>query len=69
MIVRLVADMQNRLFWRVGAGRASECCVRSAGWSQASRDRQRPAVLQTGGCNTVTWANVATAVNMRTYLA
>ena len=27
MIVRLVADIQNRLFWRVGTGRASECCV------------------------------------------
>lgn len=38
MSVRLVADIQNRLFWRVGTGRASECCVPSAGWSQASRD-------------------------------
>ena len=38
MIVRLVADIQNRLFWRVGTGRASECCVSSAGWSQVSRD-------------------------------
>jgi hypothetical protein len=37
MTVRLVADIQNRLFWRVGTGRASECCVPSAGWSQASR--------------------------------
>jgi hypothetical protein len=27
MTVRLVADIQNRLFWRVGTGRASECCV------------------------------------------
>ena len=27
MTVRLVADIQNRLFWRVGNGRASECCV------------------------------------------
>jgi hypothetical protein len=41
MIVRLVAEIQNRLFWRVGTGRASECCVPSAGWSQASRDGQR----------------------------
>jgi hypothetical protein len=40
MILRLVADIQNRLFWRVGTGRASECCVPSAGWSQASRDGQ-----------------------------
>jgi hypothetical protein len=31
MIVRLVANMQNRLFWRVGTGRASECCVPPAG--------------------------------------
>ena len=38
MTVRLVADIQNRLFWRVGTGLASECCVPSAGWSQASRD-------------------------------
>jgi len=28
MTVRLVADIQNRLFWLVGTGRASEC-VRS----------------------------------------
>jgi len=41
MIVRLVADIQNRLFWRVGTGRASEFCIPSAGWSQASRDGQR----------------------------
>ena len=36
-------DIQNRLFWRVGTGRAFECCVPSAGWSrhQASRDGQR----------------------------
>ena len=27
MTVRLVADIQNRLFWRIGIGRASECCV------------------------------------------
>ena len=33
MTVWLVADIQNRLFWRVGTGRASECCVPSAGWS------------------------------------
>ncbi len=38
MTVRLVADIQNRLFWRVGSGRASECCIHSAGWSQASRE-------------------------------
>ena len=38
MAVRLVADIQNRLFWRVGTGRASQCCVPSAGWSQASRE-------------------------------
>ena len=31
MIVRLVADIQNRLFWRVGTGRASECCVPCTG--------------------------------------
>jgi len=60
MIVRLVADIQNRLFWRVGTGRASEFCIPSAGWSQASRDGQRyagwaapagfwaPALLRTG---------------------
>ena len=30
MTVRLVADIQNRLLWRVGTGRASECCVPSA---------------------------------------
>ena len=28
--VRLAADIQNRLFWRVGTGRASECCVPSS---------------------------------------
>jgi hypothetical protein len=33
MTVRLVADIQNRLVWRVGTGRASERCVPSAGWS------------------------------------
>ena len=27
MTVRLVAGVQDRLFWRVGTGRASECCV------------------------------------------
>jgi hypothetical protein len=27
VIARLVADIQNRLFWRVGTGRASECSV------------------------------------------
>ncbi len=27
--------------WRIGTGRASERCVPSAGWSQASRDGQR----------------------------
>jgi hypothetical protein len=31
MTVRLVADVQNRLFWRVGTGRASGCWVPSAG--------------------------------------
>jgi hypothetical protein len=31
MIVRLVADIQNRLFWGVGTGRASECCVSLCG--------------------------------------
>jgi len=41
MTVRLVADIQNRLFWRVCTGRASECCIPSAGSSQASRDGQR----------------------------
>ena len=30
MTVRLVADIQSRLFWRVGTDRASECCVPSA---------------------------------------
>jgi hypothetical protein len=34
MTVRLVADIQNRLFWRVGTSRASECCVPSAGWAR-----------------------------------
>jgi hypothetical protein len=112
MIVRLVADLQNGLFWRVGTGRASECCVSSAAmgpdiprWAamcwlssactalslcvaadrvvliaaaspnqQQGRCLVRTSVgpaggLQTGGYNTVTWANIATAVNMRTYLA
>jgi hypothetical protein len=36
-VMGLVADIQSRLFWRVGTGRASECCVPSAGWSQTSR--------------------------------
>ncbi len=27
MTVRLVTDIQNRLFWRAGTGRASECWV------------------------------------------
>jgi hypothetical protein len=31
MTVRLVADIQNRLFWRVGIRRASECWVPPAG--------------------------------------
>jgi hypothetical protein len=31
MTIRLVADIQNRLFWRVGIRRASECCVPSGG--------------------------------------
>jgi hypothetical protein len=31
MTVRLVAGIQNGLFWRVGTGRAAECCVPSAG--------------------------------------
>ena len=45
MTFRLVADIQNRPFWRVGTGSASECCVPAAGWSQASRDGQRCAGL------------------------
>jgi hypothetical protein len=36
MTVRLIADIQNRLFWRVGTGRASEHCVPSALWGKAS---------------------------------
>jgi hypothetical protein len=39
--VRLVPFTQNRLIWRVGVnggtGRASECCVPSAGRSHTSR--------------------------------
>jgi len=41
MTIRLVADIQNRLFWRAGTGRASECSVPSTGWNPASRDGQR----------------------------
>ena len=27
MIIRLIADIQKRLFWRAGTGGASECCI------------------------------------------
>ena len=50
MIVQLVADIQNRLFWRVGTGRAFECCVPSAGWSQASPERGLPGRYATVRC-------------------
>jgi len=36
MSVRLVGHVQNRLLWRVGTGRVSECWVPSARWSRAS---------------------------------
>jgi len=48
MTVRLVGHIQNRLFWRVGTGRVSECWVPSARWSRASRDGQRCAPGRVG---------------------
>jgi len=52
MTVRLVTDIQNRLFWRVGTGRGPECCVAPAGWSRASRDGQRLRALILSGART-----------------
>ena len=75
MSIRLVADIQNRLFWRACTGGGSECCIPSTGWNQASRRRAtivmaqaEPTILQTRPRNAVTSANAAAALGLRTYL-
>ena len=75
MAVRLVADIQNRLFWCARTGRGSECCIPYGmepgipRWVAIVLVQAELTVLQTLSIKAVTSANATGAPGLRMYLA
>jgi hypothetical protein len=68
MIIPLVADIQNRLFWRAGTGRVLIAAFPPQDGPRLSWRRLKPTVLRALLRKAVTSANVAVVPALRTYL-